>query len=199
MRVLRTEREYILEMKKGSPQAFEALYELYHRKLYNFIFRISNGNTSICEDIVQSVFIKLWEVRETVDEEKRLLNFLCTAAKNKMLNTYSHQTVRYIYQAYVLKHASELENTTEQEVDRNMLEELIDEWTESLPPARKKIFILSRKEGKSNKEIAQIMGITESTIETQLGKATGFLKDKVRLYYKITLLLAAMLTFFNLR
>jgi len=69
------------------------------------------------------------------------------------------------------------------------LEDYIDKLADELPPKRKEIFILSRKEGLSNKMIAKQLNISESTIETQLSKALEFMKSQIHNHYDYILVL----------
>jgi len=70
---------------------------MYSGKLYNFIMRISSGNQYMAEEVVQSAFIRVWEVRERVEPESSFISFLCTIAKNLLMNMYQRQTVEYVY------------------------------------------------------------------------------------------------------
>ncbi len=189
--MIRNEQNTISDLKAGSVEAFDDLYRRYHPRLYNFALKISGGDRHQAEELTQGVFIRLWEVRESVDEEKNLMTFLCTIAKNRFLNDCSHRLVRYVHQEYVLKSSEITDFSTEMEVDRSLLDQLIDELTEKLPVGRKKIFIMSRREGKSNKEISRILNITESTIETQLGKAVKYIRMELAKHYTFIVALCA--------
>ena len=114
------------------------------------------------------------------------------------MNEYEHQTVEYLYREYLSKYLS-LSNqvTPDKELGRNLLEEYIDQLTEKLPPARRQIFIMSRKQMMSNKEIAEKLNITESTIQTQLSKALAFMKEQLQDYYKEILLLVLFTNLVN--
>lgn len=177
------EKDAIKSLQKGSAEGFEFLYNLYHGKLYNYILKLTNGNADSSAEIVQCVFIKLWDMRATIDEEKNLFNFLYTIAKNTLLNNYSHLLIKEAYNTYILELEQPDTHFTELEVDRNLLDQLIAELTNQLPPVRKKIFIMSRREGKSHKEIAQQLSISEKTVEHQIGKALSFLRVCLQKYY----------------
>ncbi|GHV22136.1 RNA polymerase sigma factor [Bacteroidia bacterium] len=178
-----TERDILLKLRDGSPKAFEALFHKYGGKLYNFIFKLSSGNTYLAEEIVQSTFVRIWETRAFLNPDKSFISYLCTIARNQLINEYEHRMVEYIYREYILKYHSVADNFTEKETDRNLLEEYIDSLIEKLPPARKRVFILSRKEMLSIKEIAERLHISESTVQTQLSKAVSFMKEHLTKYY----------------
>ena len=145
--------------------------------------KVSKGDSYIAEELVQRTFIKVWETKEYVNPEKSFISYLCTIAKNMLLNEYEHQTIQFIYEEYMKVRTVENDDSTEKEVDKNLLEEYIDKLADKLPPKRREIFILSRKDGLSNKEIAQKLNITESTIETQLSKALSFMKSEIKAHY----------------
>ena len=184
-----TEKDELELLRNASTQSFEDLYIRYSGKLYNFVMRVSKGDTFISEEIVQRTFIKVWESRESINPEKSFISYLCTIAKNMLLNEYEHQTVQYIYQEYVKIKMVDIDSSTEKEVEKNLLEEYIDMLVENLPPKRKEIFVLSRKKGFSNKEISKQLNISESTIETQLSKALAFMKNQLEKHYEYILLI----------
>ena len=170
------EEEELTALKNGSYQAFEAIYKRYAGKLYNFIMTLSHGDCYMAEEIVQSVFIKLWEVHREIDPEKSILSFLSVIAKNMLINKYQRQTMEYLYQEFVQNEEPACDTIMEKEIDAKWLEQFIDELIEQLPPSRKRIFILSRKEYLSTKQIAKIMQISVSTVETQLWLAVKFIR-----------------------
>ena len=182
-----SEKEELELLMVDSKDSFLSLYERYSGKLYNFVMKVSRGDSFVAEELVQRTFIKVWETRHYINPEKSFISYLCTIAKNMLLNEYEHQTIQYIYQEYVKAKKLDFDNSTEDEVDKNLLSEYIDELTEKLPPKRREIFVLSRKEGLSNKKIAEKLQISESTIETQLSKALSYMKTQINKNYEYIL------------
>ena len=186
------EKRLLTELKNGSFQAFERLYNMYSGKLYNFIMRISSVNQYMAEEVVQSAFIRVWEVRERVEPESSFISFLCTIAKNLLMNMYQRQTVEYVYNEYLKNTGVDRDSQTEESIDLRFLNEYIDSLAEELPAQRKKIFILSKRQNYTNKEIAEMMGISESTVATQLSLAVKFMREQLMKHYdKIVALLFA--------
>jgi len=188
-----TEKEELDLLKNGSSPCFEALYHRYSGKLYNFVMKVSKGDSFMAEELVQRTFIKVWETKDNINPDKSFISYLCTIAKNMLLNEYEHQTVQFIYHEYVKLNTADVESSTENEVDKNLLEEYIDKLADNLPPKRREIFILSRKEGLSNKKIAERLQITESTIETQLSKALASMKSQMQKHYELILIILFIL------
>ena len=190
------EKRLLTELKNGSFHAFERLYNMYSGKLYNFIMRISSGNQYMAEEVVQSAFIRVWEVRERVEPESSFISFLCTIAKNLLMNMYQRQTVEYVYNEYLKNTGVDRDSQTEESIDLRFLNEYIDSLAEELPAQRKKIFILSKRQNYTNKEIAEMMGISESTVATQLSLAVKFMREQLMKHYdKIVALLFAFFAF----
>ena len=186
------EKHLLIDLKDGSFQAFERLYNMYSGKLYNFIMRLSSGNQYMAEEVVQSTFIRIWEVREKVDTNASFISFLCTIAKNLLMNMYQRQTVEYVYNEYLLKSGLDHDSQTEDTIDLRFLNDYIDSLAEELPAQRKKIFILSKRQNYTNKEIAEMMGISESTVTTQLSLAVKFMREQFMKHYdKVIALLIA--------
>ena len=186
------EKRLLTELKNGSFHAFERLYNMYSGKLYNFIMRISSGNQYMAEEVVQSAFIRVWEVRERVEPESSFISFLCTIAKNLLMNMYQRQTVEYVYNEYLKNTGVDRDSQIEESIDLRFLNEYIDSLAEELPAQRKKIFILSKRQNYTNKEIAEMMGISESTVATQLSLAVKFMREQLMKHYdKIVALLFA--------
>ena len=177
------EKHLLIDLKDGSFQAFERLYNMYSGKLYNFIMRLSSGNQYMAEEVVQSTFIRIWEVREKVDTNASFISFLCTIAKNLLMNMYQRQTVEYVYNEYLLKSGLDHDSQTEDTIDLRFLNDYIDSLAEELPAQRKKVFILSKRQNYTNKEIAEMMGISESTVATQLSLAVKFMREQLMKHY----------------
>ena len=178
------EKRLLAELGAGSFQAFEKLYHRYSGKLYNFIMRISAGNRYMAEEVVQSTFIRIWEVRGTVDPESSF-----TIAKNLLMNMYQRQTVEFVYNEYLMKSGVDRDFRTEEGIDLHFLHEYIDSLADKLPEQRKKIFILSKRQHYTNKEIAEQLGISESTVATQLSLAVKFMRTQLMQNYDAVLAL----------
>lgn len=189
-----TEKEELELLKNASRQSFEHLYHRYSGKLYNFVMKVSKGDGYIAEELVQRTFIKVWETKEYINSDKSFISYLCTIAKNMLLNEYEHQSVQFVYHEYIKVNGVDEDSNTEKLVDKNLLEEYIDKLAENLPPKRREIFILSRKQGLNNKEIAERLQISESTIETQLTKALAYLKIQIQKHYEFILIILISLS-----
>jgi RNA polymerase sigma-70 factor (ECF subfamily) len=169
------EQIHISRLRTGNTLSFEHLYNLYGGKLYHFVMRISRGDRYLAEEISQSVFAKVWENREQLDPEKSFAAYICTIAKNQLSNLYQHRIQELLYREK-MKDVFPAEDTTDRDTDFRLLEEFIDSHILQMPPARREIFILSRRRFLPNKEIARRLNISEHTVESQITKALSFLR-----------------------
>lgn len=179
------EGEYlqIQELREGSVKAFDFLYNQYSGKLYNFLMTISDRDTYLSEEIVQRVFVKIWETHQQVNPDKSFVSYIYTIARNMLMNNYQHQMVQFVYHEYVLANKSEADCGTEEDINYNSLNQQLDVIIDQLPPGRRQVFILSEKEDLSNKNIAIKLNISESTVEKQLSKAVKFVRERIKQHY----------------
>lgn len=173
----------IQPLKNGSVKAFDALYQLYSARLYNFVLKISKGDTYMAEEIVQRVFIKIWEDRSMLDTQKSFNAFICTIAKNMLMNEYKHQMVEFVYQDYILQINKDESSDGVDKIEYVFLEKYLNTLIEQLTPARREVYIMNRIDKLTVKEIAQKSGKSEKTIEKQLSEANEFIRRQFSKHY----------------
>ena len=173
----------IQPLKNGSVKAFDALYQLYSARLYNFVLKISKGDMYMAEEIVQRVFIKIWEERSLLDTQKSFNAFICTIAKNMLMNEYKHQMVEFVYQEYILQINKDESSDGVDKIEYVFLEKYLNTLIEQLTPARREVYIMNRIDKLTVKEIAQRSGKSEKTIEKQLSEANEFIRRQFSKHY----------------
>lgn len=183
-------------LQDNSTQAFDALYKRYSARLYNFVMKISNYDVYISEEIVQRVFIKIWEIKEKLDPEKSFNSFLSTIAKNMLLNEYNHIATEFIYKNYVLISSENTYTSFEEKIEYTFFKDYLLKLIDKLPPACREVYKLSRFESFSNKEIAMHLNKSESTVEKQIIKANKFIKENIQQYHDKIFLLMLFLQLF---
>ena len=157
------ETEILTEVKAGNTIAFERLYDCYWLKVYNFAQLYITSSFEVSE-VVQDVFVKVWESREMFDETKNFDGFLFIITRNIIFN-YSR---RHFYELnFKMTALRGLENSydIEDELDAADLKSYIDKLIEQLPPQRRRIFKMSREQHLTNKEIAERCAVSEKAIE----------------------------------
>lgn len=181
---------HISRLKEGDLLAFEYIYNQWNAKVYYFVKNMVRNDVFLVEDIVQSVFVKLWEMKETIDPERNLGGYLFKIAKNMVLNQLKRQIHQDRYEANEIATSKDYlyNNSTEQELDVRFLESILQEYILELPEKRRQVFLLSRKYYMTNKQIAEHLGISVNTVESQMTKALATLRyklDKVNHLYML--------------
>ena len=138
------ELRLIKSLKEGSREAFSILYKQYWTRVYHFCTLYLN-NRERAEDVVQEVFIKIWEFRHLIRDDERFESFLFIITRNLIFNQFRKDLNEDFYKMTVL---SAMENfyDIEDEIDAYNLSKYIDQLIAELPERRRLIFNLSRKE-----------------------------------------------------
>ena len=175
------EKILIHYLKEGNSKAFEKLFLKYWGKLYHFCKRILKDKEE-SENLVQSIFMEIWENKSRIDEEKSFSGYLFKIAKNKVYNAIRKKVNEQVYKDYILLNTIKHEPSVESEYYSKHLTLTLEKLIDKLPPRRKEIFLLSRNEGQTYREIAKNLNITENTVDTQIRSALDFLREEL---YKI--------------
>jgi RNA polymerase sigma-70 factor (ECF subfamily) len=193
-------KDDILALRQGSKEAFERLYVKYSDPLYNFVMKVSGGDVYLAEEIVQTTFISIWESRANLYDEGSFFSLLATIARRQLVNYNQHKVVEYIYNGYVKQLASQTheDSRTESLTDTHLLDAYINQLVEQLPDKRRQIFIMSRRGCLTNEEIARQMGITESTVRTQLSLAIKTIKEWLAKNYEANIMTLVPFLLINL-
>jgi RNA polymerase sigma-70 factor (family 1) len=181
-------------IKNGDIRAFEALYRAFYRKVYAFSNRHTR-DTEAAEDLTHDVFLKLWQNRALVSDTIPLDAQLLTVARQLVINRYKQQTVRQQLLAEWQEYepVASSADATEWPLRTAELTADIQAALDGLPPKRREIFEKSRFEYFSYDEIAEQLGISRATVESQMVKALRFLRERLGHLYTL------LLIFFTIR
>jgi RNA polymerase sigma-70 factor (ECF subfamily) len=160
------EPEILKELAEGSESAFRKLFHSWQPFLASHIYRITES-AEITEEIVQDVFLKIWQARETLGEIQHFKAYLLVVSKNHALNTLRKIARDFTRQQEYIQTRSVSEEPESSEAYFS----LIDEAIEKLSPRQKEIFVLSRHHKKSYGQIALELGIGKESVKTHLGLA----------------------------
>lgn len=175
----RQEEQILFEKTKmGDEKAFETIFRLYYPHLCLYASRVLK-NTAAAEEIVQELFVLLWERREETEIETSVKNYLFKAVKNHCLNYIKHNQIKNEYSRKILAETNTFSPDDEIETQTELFQK-IEESISELPEKRQEIFRLSRQEGLKYREIAEKMNISVKTVETQMGLAIKTLREKLR-------------------
>jgi RNA polymerase sigma-70 factor (family 1) len=174
---INTENRLLKGLKKSDHESFREIFDRYSNPLYRFSLSYLKSKEA-AEDVVQEVFIKIWDKRKDIDTSKSFQSYLFTIALNSVRKYFNK-----LAEANQLKHdiiASFSENPATFEEQENFEEYLrkLDNLIQNLPEKRKAIFTGKKLEGKSQKELAEEFGISPKTVEYHITEAMKFLKEE---------------------
>ncbi|WP_037317905.1 RNA polymerase sigma factor [Salegentibacter sp. Hel_I_6] len=186
--ILLSDQQLLAKLRNGDETVFPLIFDRYWKRLYSYAFKIYR-NDKVCEDIVQEIFISLWEKAS----ESQILN----------LEAYLLRSVKYRVANHIrsLKFSSSQEEILESipypsnsvlNMEYQEFENEILSKVKKLPPRCQEIFILSRFDNYSNSEIAQKLNISIRTVEKQISNALSYLKTNIEDTY-FPLLITTML------
>lgn len=168
------------DLGAGKQSALNALYELYVNKVYGFVFKLVHDKEE-AEDIVQNLFLRIWENRAIVSKVDSFDRYLFKMAKNAVFDSFDHKVIKAKFERNTKKQFS-YDDSLEDKISASNLELLIAIEIEKMPVQRKKIFKMSREEGYSNNDIASITGLSLNTIESHMSLALKDLRKAMAMF-----------------
>ena len=162
----------------GDEEAFVALYNKYHRKIYYSALKISQSNV-LAQDVTQNVFMKVWENRTTLNPEQNFAAYISVICRNVILDIFkkaSHEEAlkKELQQFAEQSEACDYDNDDDfYETYKNLLYKAIAE----LSPQRRAVFELCKLQEKTYAEVAIKMNISRSTVQDHIVKANKFIRE----------------------
>jgi RNA polymerase sigma-70 factor (ECF subfamily) len=165
-------------IRNSNREAFGLLYNRYRKIIYFFSLKYLS-EASDAEEIVQTVFVSIWEHRDQIDEKKPIKNYIFRIAVNFIYNALRKKAIRRKYMIREMEKPEGSSNPYEQ-IFFNDLDERIGEVINTLPPQQQKIFSYRHFEGLSHEEIAERLDISVRTVENQIYRVNKILKKEFR-------------------
>jgi RNA polymerase sigma-70 factor, ECF subfamily len=166
-------------LKKGDMRAFDTIYERYCKRMYCFAIRYIKQEED-AEEIVQEVFLKIWESRKRIDTYSSFNSFIFTIAYNTTISLLRKRVNenKYLEQ---LQLRQQINNSDEiiDEIHFKQIKEQLNTSLNQLTPRQREIFLLSREEGLTHSEIAKKLNISPNTVKNHLVTVLSFLRSGI--------------------
>jgi len=170
-----SENELLLLLRQDDKRAFEMLYKLYKVQMASNLLRFLKSS-DLAEELLQDLFLKVWEFRAQIDPERSFKSFLYRVSENMVYDFFRRASRDLKFREELKSTYSGLYSHVEETIFQKEDNEKLSEAISLLPPQRRQVFIFCKLEGKSYKEVSELMGISTSTINNQLMLANKFLK-----------------------
>ncbi|WP_439581135.1 RNA polymerase sigma-70 factor [Dyadobacter bucti] len=167
--------EIVSAIRRGDEQAFEQTFRKYYPRLCNYACTLLKDEEE-SEEVVQTVFLTIWEKRADLEITLSLKSYLYRAVHNHCLNRFKHASVREAHRDYTLNYIPQSYESVTEVIHASELEERIEKAVSTLPEQCQRAFRLSRFEELKYHEIAEQLGISIKTVENQIGKALKILR-----------------------
>jgi RNA polymerase sigma-70 factor (ECF subfamily) len=143
------------------------VYSLLKGPLIRYVQRFIK-DTSASYDVLQDVFLKLWEQKSSLRNDTNLKALLYTMARNRSLNVIRKESKQADIDSEMLFELTASDDSIEANLEHKVLKEHVNEWVSKLPPRRAEAFLLSRFHDLKYSEVASIMGLSERTVQTHV-------------------------------
>ncbi|GAB3906742.1 RNA polymerase sigma-70 factor [Mucilaginibacter boryungensis] len=180
------ENELLKMLSNGSQEAFALIYNKYSEKLLMYVGKVIKDEVA-AQDIVQDLFITVWQRRLEMEKVESLGAYLTTSARYKAFTYIRNNLYKQNFAASISAYLESYDNSLQETLQARELETLIDQEIERLPERMRAVYIMSRKEHFSHKEIAEKLNIADTTVKKQIGKVLKQFKLRLDKLYSMLL------------
>jgi len=175
----KTDKELVIQIRNGDITAFDKIYKKYSNRLYLFVFGIIKSQKD-AEDIIQEVFIKIWDKKDKINEHLSFQSFLFTIAHNTTISLIRKKVKETDFVAHIKSIQNPVKTTSdESEIEYKELKNRLENTIKKLPERQQQVYKLSRKEELSYSEIAEKLNISVNTVENHMVKALKFVRENM--------------------
>ena len=183
-----TDSELIRLLKDRNHEAFAEIYNRYAVLMFYKVNQMLRDEEP-SKDLVQDLFVALWDKSELIEENNNLAGYLYIGARNRVLKFIQRNKLKNDHIASLAKYASEISLETIQDIDERELKTIVQREIDNLPPKMRVIFEMSRKDNLSHAEIAGKLGLSDHTVKKQVNNALKILRSKLSIYAPLGLII----------
>lgn len=170
------EKDWLCQAADGDRRAFTDLYTRYLDSLYQYVFLFTKSAYTT-EEIVQDVFVRIWEHRQSLREVESFKSYLFRAAKNRVIDYIRSRETEERVLSLLLAGQKSRPETPDEAFDYKAYYHIVQEAISRLSTRKREIFRLSTEEGLSHDEIAAELVISKSSVKNQLYKSFHFIRE----------------------
>lgn len=170
-------------LRSDAQEAIRLIYEEYYEVMCNVVWRVLNDKIT-AEDVVQEVIMEVWRKRDTIQFSSSIFGYLKRSCVNRSLNNIRSKKIK-VEDDTALQYQA-INNHTHNSVEADDLQSIINTTIMTLPDRCRQVFVLSRYEYLTYKEIGDQLDISVKTVENQIAKALKLLRENVTPYMNET-------------
>jgi RNA polymerase sigma-70 factor (family 1) len=187
-----SDSDIVNAIRQGQESAFEQMFRTYYERLCRYADTLLK-DADEAEEMVQTVFLTIWEKRADLEITLSLKAYLYRAVHNHCLNRIKHYGVRETHREYSLFFQADGYDSVTEAIQASELEERIERAVSKLPEQCQVVFRMSRFEELKYQEIADQLGLSVKTIENQIGKALRIMRQELADYLPVIIMLVSRL------
>lgn len=177
-----SDNELIALLRKGNAAAYTEIYDRYFQLMFVFAYK-KLQDEELAKDFVQDLFTKLWANAQDLKLEGNLAQYLYISLRSRMLDYFAHLKVQNKYIDFLADFSEgQVVGQTDHLIREKQLASYIELQIAKLPPKMREVFEMSRKRHLSNREIAQQLGTSESSVSQHISAAVKILKTKINFF-----------------
>jgi RNA polymerase sigma-70 factor (family 1) len=174
--IISKDLELLQQLLKDNQVAFESIYSTYSSMLFNYAYSRVRDK-AVCEEMIQEVFISLWEKRKNLGHITALKPYLFAAVRYKIVDHIAHSVVREKYVQHYLLHEARYDNSLEEQTNVADFFPQLERYIAGLPENCQRAFKLSRMNHMPIPEIAAQMNLSTGTVENYISQALRHLRN----------------------
>lgn len=183
-----TETKLIAQVAKGNTLAFKQIFDAYRPQVFGVALKMLRSN-ELAEEVVQEVFIKIWEKRETLTDVINFKGYLFKTARNRVFDEFKRISKEALDELPADEGIVKACNDTDHRLRDGQLDALLETTLNKLPEQQRYIFRLSREQGLTYREIADIVGLSPLTVKTHMKHTLAFLRNNLSSHLELYTLL----------
>lgn len=173
-----SDQELVVLLNTGDEHSFAEIFTRYQSLLFHFAYKKIKDKDE-AQDIVQDIFVSLWDNREGLELHTSLRSYLYRSVLNKVLNGVKHNLVREVYVNSLQHMIDQSAPSADYRVREKDIEELLNLEIAALPRQMREVFLLRKEQFLTNKQVAEQLDLSVQTVETHMKRALKVLKKRL--------------------
>lgn len=172
-------RQVIHQVSTGDREAFRILFNAYYSRVWHFADKVLNDSL-YADEVAQLVFLGIWQKRKTLNPDLNFENFLYVLSRHAVIDFIRMNRRAKMTVGLDAVDVRGGDTDTDRLAEYHLVQKQIEKLVSTMPEQRRKVFVMSRRDGLSNDEISERLGISKRTVERHINLALNFLRSEMK-------------------